>query len=165
MPAKVKNPRKKFLFSVICITHPINPYLVQNVTLPEIRIEEVAHGDINRDVKTGGRISVGTLTLQKLETTSGSDTWMWDWLMSVQDLLLGGGLVPSQYWETCTINELAEDGVSVLNSWVNTCKWSGIRSYEFRQHSGRNRVLGRYYRKVINYCKGRAQKWTLPLFF
>lgn len=123
MPAKVKNPRKKFLFSVIFITHPINPYLVQNVTLPEISIEEVAHGDINRDVKTGGRISVGTLTLQKLETTSGSDTWMWDWLMSVQDLFLGGGLVPSQYWETCTINELAEDGVSVLNSWVCTEVW------------------------------------------
>lgn len=118
--AKVKNPRKKFLWQIIFMKHPVNPYLFQNVTLPEITIEEVAHGDINRDVKTGGRISVGTLTCQKLETTSGSDTWFWDWLMSVQDLQLGGGLTPPEYWENVVVNELAEDGVSILNSWTLT---------------------------------------------
>ena len=123
MGAKVKNPRKKFLWSINFVKHPINPYLFQTCTLPEITIEEVAHGDINRDVKTGGRISVGTLTVGKLETTAGSDTWLWDWIMSVQDLLLGGGLTPSQYWETCVVNELAEDGVSILNSWTCTEVW------------------------------------------
>lgn len=58
-----------------------------------------------------------------METTSGSDTWLWDWLMSVQDMLLGGGLTPSQYKETVLINELAEDGVSILNSWTCTGVW------------------------------------------
>lgn len=123
MAAKVKNPRKNFLWEILFIKHPVNAYLFQSVTLPEISIEQVSHGDINRDVKTGGRVSVGNLTARKLETTSGSDTWMWDWIMSVQDLLLGGGLVPNQYWETCTVNELAEDGVSILNSWVCTEVW------------------------------------------
>lgn len=123
MAAKVKNPRKKFLWEILFIKHPVNAYLFQSVTLPEISIEQVSHGDINRDVKTGGRVSVGNLTARKLETTYGSDTWMWDWIMSVQDLLLGGGLVPNQYWETCTVNELAEDGVSILNSWVCTEVW------------------------------------------
>ena len=43
--------------------------------------------------------------------------------MSVQDMLLGGGLTPSQYWETVQINELAEDGVSILNSWICEEVW------------------------------------------
>lgn len=121
--AKVKNPRKKFLWQLVFVKHPINGYLFQNVTLPEITVEQVSHGDINRDVKTGGRISVGNLIASKLETTSGSDTWLWDWISSVQDMILGGGLTPSQYWENVMINELAEDGVSILNSWVCTEVW------------------------------------------
>ena len=75
--AKVKNPRKKFLWQIIFVKHPINPFLFQKVTVPEISIEQVAHGDVNYDVKTGGRVSVGNLTASKLETTSGSDTWLW----------------------------------------------------------------------------------------
>lgn len=123
MGAKIKNPRKTFLFQIIFIKHPINAYLFQKATIPEVSVEEVEHGDVNRSVKTAGRVSVGTLTVSKLETTSGSDTWLWDWLMSVQDMLLGGGLTPSQYWETVQINELAEDGVSILNSWICEEVW------------------------------------------
>lgn len=123
MGAKIKNPRKTFLFQIIFTKHPINAYLFQKATIPEVSVEEVEHGDVNRSVKTAGRVSVGTLTVSKLETTSGSDTWLWDWLMSVQDMLLGGGLTPSQYWETVQINELAEDGVSILNSWICEEVW------------------------------------------
>lgn len=123
MGAKIKNPRKIFLFQIIFTKHPINAYLFQKATIPEVSVEEVEHGDVNRSVKTAGRVSVGTLTVSKLETTSGSDTWLWDWLMSVQDMLLGGGLTPSQYWETVQINELAEDGVSILNSWICEEVW------------------------------------------
>lgn len=123
MVAKIKNPRKTFLFQIIFTKHPINAYLFQKATIPEVSVEEVEHGDVNRSVKTAGRVSVGTLTVSKLETTSGSDTWLWDWLMSVQDMLLGGGLTPSQYWETVQINELAEDGVSILNSWICEEVW------------------------------------------
>ena len=123
MGAKIKNPRKTFLFQIIFTKHPINAYLFQKATIPEVSVEEVEHGDVNRSVKTAGRVSVGTLTVSKLETTSGSDTWLWDWLMSVQDMLLGGGLTPSQYWEPVQINELAEDGVSILNSWICEEVW------------------------------------------
>ena len=113
--AKVSNPRKKFLWQITFVKHPLNPYLFQNVTLPEISIDQTEHGDINYSVKTGGRVQVGNLTCQKLESTSGSDVWMWNWLMSVQDLLVGGGLTPDQYKESVKIDELAEDGSSVLN--------------------------------------------------
>jgi hypothetical protein len=117
MGAQVKNPRKKFLWSIKFVKHPLNPYLFQNVQLPEITVEQVTHGDINRDVKTAGRVSIGNLSAQKLMTTDGSDTWLWDWINACQDHILGGGLTPSQYWETAIVSELAEDGKSVLNSW------------------------------------------------
>ena len=71
MGAKVKNPRKKFLFGIAFPKHPFNVFLAQKVTMPDIEIEEVAHGDINRDVKTAGRVTIGTLTVEKLMTTSG----------------------------------------------------------------------------------------------
>ena len=77
MSAKVKNPRKKFLWQITFVKHPLNPYLFQEVSIPELEIEQVSHGDINRDVKTGGRITVGNLVCRKLESTSGSDTWLW----------------------------------------------------------------------------------------
>ena len=141
MPAQVKNPRKKFLWSIEFPSHPINAYLFQNVTLPEITIEEVEHGDVNRSDKTGGRVSVGTMTAQKLETTSGSDTWFWDWLFSVQDMINGGGLTPSQYWQTVIVKELAEDGVSVLNKWVLTEVWpTRVNGQELDRMSSDNSI-------------------------
>ena len=106
MAAKVKNPRKKFLWQITFVNHPLNPYLFQKVNLPEITIEQVEHGDVNRSVKTAGRVTVGNMSANKLETTSGSDTWLWDWLNSCQDM-----------------DELAEDGVSILNSWICEEVW------------------------------------------
>lgn len=121
--AKIKNPRKKFLWAVTFMKHPINTYLFQKVQIPEVTIDEVAHGDVNRDVKTGGRVNYGSMTAEKLETTSGSDTWLWEWLQSIQDGLLGGGLTPPEYWETVKVDELAEDGVSVINTWILQEVW------------------------------------------
>ena len=123
MGAKIKNPRKKFLFSLQFPKHPINPYLAQKVSLPDVSIDQVEHGDINRDVKTAGRVKVGNLTVEKLKITSGSDTWLWDWLNSCQDMTLGGGLTPSEYNETVRVDELAEDGVSILDSWICEEVW------------------------------------------
>lgn len=139
--AKVKNPRKNFLFSIQFPKHPINTYLCQKVTLPDVEVEQVTHGDINRDVKTAGRVSIGNLVLEKLMTTAGSDTWVFDWLMSCQDILLGGGLPPSYYWETVVVSELAEDGATVLNTHIYDevwpCKISGL---DFDRTSSENTI-------------------------
>lgn len=153
MSAKVKNPRKKFLWQITFVKHPLNPYLFQEVSLPELEIEQVSHGDINRDVKTGGRITVGNLVCRKLESTSGSDTWLWDWLMSVQDLILGGGLTPSEYWETVRVDELAEDGVSILNSWIYEEVWpSKVNSQDLDRMSSDNTL------EEIEFSVGTANK-------
>ena len=38
-------------------------------------------------------------------------------------MTLGGGLTPPEYWETVRVDELAEDGVSILNSWICEEVW------------------------------------------
>lgn len=121
--AQIKNPRKGFNFSILIAPLPINPFLVQQVKVGEIEIEAVLHGDTNHDIKTGGRVNFPTLTLSKLMTTSGADNFMWDWAMSVADATIGGGLVPDLYKRTIVITELAEDGTSILNTWVMTGCW------------------------------------------
>lgn len=141
MPAQVNNPRKKFLWSIQFIQHPVNNYLFQSCTLPEITIEQVAHGDINRDVKTAGRISVGNLTCSKLETTAGSDVWLWSWIGACQNMILGGGLTPSEYWSSAIVSELAEDGTSVLNSWYLEEVWpTRVNGQELDRMSSDNTI-------------------------
>lgn len=139
--AKIKNPRKKFLWQITFINHPINPYLFMKVNVPEKSIEQVDHADVNRDVKTAGRVKIGNMTAEKLETTSGSDTWLWDWMQSIQDTKLGGGLRPDQYWETVKVDELAEDGISILNTWLLEEVWPmKVNGHECERKSSDNTI-------------------------
>ena len=141
MGAKVKNPRKKFLWSLQFAEHPINPYLCQKCSLPDLTVDEVEHGDINRDVKTAGRVKIGTLTVEKLCTTSGSDTWVWDWLFSCPDQTLGGGLVPTDYWCNVLVDELAEDGKTILNTHSYTEVWpKKITGLDFDRTASENTI-------------------------
>ena len=123
MGAIVSNPRKKFLFSLEFINYPVEPYLFQKCTLPEITIDQVAHGDLNRDVKTAGRVQIGNFTAEKLETTSGSDTWLRSWINSCQDHILGGGLSPLEQWDDIKVTELAEDGRTPIQVWLMHEVW------------------------------------------
>jgi len=152
--AQIKNPRKEFQFSIAFPKHPINTYLAQKVTLPDIEVEKVTHGDINRDVKTAGRVTVGDLIIEKLMTTSGSDTWAHDWLAACQDMLLGGGNVPSEYWETMVVNELAEDGTTVLNTHIYNEVWPcKINGLELDRTSSNNTI------EHIEFAVGTAEKY------
>jgi len=116
--AQISNPRKNFNFSIQIAPLPIDPFLAQKVTIPEISLDVAEHGDRNYDVKTAGRVKYGNITIEKISTTSGADNYMFDWLKSCQDDILGGGLVPTAYKRVMTITELAEDGSSILNTWI-----------------------------------------------
>ena len=154
MGAKVKNPRKSFMWSITFVKHPVNPYLFQKITIPEVTVEQVEHADINRDVKTAGRVTIGNLIVEKLMTTSGSDTWLHDWLYSCQDHIVGGGLVPSQYWETVIVNELAEDGVSVLNTHLFEEVWPcKVNGQELDRMASENSI------ESIEFSVGTADKY------
>lgn len=121
--AQISNPRKKFNFTIQVAPAPINPFLAQKVQLPEIDIEQAEHGDTNHSIKTGGRVNYGNVSIEKIMTTGGADNYFYDWAASVQDTVIGGGLVPSQYKRVLTVSELAEDGTSILNTWVLTGCW------------------------------------------
>lgn len=139
--AQIKNPRKQFNFSIQIAPLPINPFLAQKVEIPEITIEKVSHGDTNHDIKTAGRVTYGDLMIEKLETTSGADNYFYDWAASCQDVIIGGGLVPDQYKRIVTVTELAEDGTSVLNTWVAIGAWpSKINGQSLDRLSSNNTV-------------------------
>ena len=138
--AKIDNPRKQFNFSIQVATAPINPWLVQEVDIQE-SIDVTTHGDTNHDIKTGGRSMIGKLTLRKLMLTDGADNYFFDWMASVADRLIGGGLVPNLYKRTLIINELAEDGATIINTWVATGCWPSKRSaIELRRQQSDNTI-------------------------
>lgn len=123
--AQIRNPRKQYNFSLSFPQQHINPFLFQKADLPDSEIEEVAHGDTNHDAKTGGRLSIGSLTLEKLLTTERNveNNYFWDWHTGITNGYLGGGLPPSLYWRNAILEEFAEDGVTVINRWVLDNIW------------------------------------------
>ena len=139
--ANIKNPRKKFNFSIQIVPAPINPFLAQKVTAPEVSLAQVKHGDTNHDIKTAGRVEVGELTIEKIMTTSGADNYFFDWLKSCQDEIIGGGLVPDQYKRQILITELAEDGTSILNTHIAIGCWPmKINGFDFSRVETDNTV-------------------------
>lgn len=116
--AKISSPRKKFNWSIQIVPAPINPFLAQKVTLPEIGLGVAKHGDTNHDIKTAGRVEIGDMTIEKISTTEGADNYFFDWLKSAGDEIIGGGLIPDQYKRQILVTELAEDGTSILNTWI-----------------------------------------------
>jgi len=121
--AKFANPRKKFNFSIQISPDPINPFLFQKVTPPDGTIEKVSHGDTNHDIKTAGRVEYGNLICEKLLSSSAGDNYMWSWFDTCQSSVIGGGAVPDIYKKIITVVELAEDGATVLNTWVCEGCW------------------------------------------
>ena len=116
--AQVSNPRKGFNFSIQITPLVIDPWLCQKVSIPQIEVEKAHHGDTNHDIKTGGRVKYNDIKLEKIMKTSGPDNYFYDWAASVADVIIGGGLTPTAYKRTITITELAEDGLTVINTWV-----------------------------------------------
>jgi len=141
MATHVRNPRKEFNFTLQFAPDPIDPWLAQEVNLPDIEIDVTEHGDANHDIKTGGRAKYGAITLNKLLTTTGSDNWFFDWAASVADTFQGGGLPPMAYWKTLVITELAEDGATAINTWICHEVWpSKINGQKLDRMSSDNSI-------------------------
>jgi len=121
--AIIENPRKNFNFSIQIAPLPLNPFLAQKVSIPDTSIDVATHGDANFDVKTAARVKYSAIQIEKIQTTSGADNYFYDWLKSCQDDIIGGGLIPGAYKRIVTIFELAEDGSSILNTWVCSGCW------------------------------------------
>lgn len=124
--AQINNPRKVFNFGIFI--PGLNPFLAQKVTTPDVEIEEVAHGDTNYDVKTGGRLKVGSLMVEKISSATESDNWIFNWINTIQNARLGGGALPSIYKRTIVVEEYAPDGVTVLNTHTYEGCWPKKRN-------------------------------------
>jgi phage tail-like protein len=139
--AKFANPRKKFNFSIQISPDPINPFLFQKVTTPDGDIEEVAHGDTNHDVKTAGRVSYGKIVCEKLSPSDQPDNYLWSWFDTCQSSVIGGGAPPQIYKKVITIVEMAEDGATVLNTWIAEGCWpSSLPGTELDRQASDNTI-------------------------
>lgn len=151
--ANINNPRKDFNFSIQIVPLPINPWLVQEVIIPESAHDEVSHGDVNYDVKTAGRTKYSTVKMKKISTTDGADNYIWDWHQSCNDTTIGGGLPPSLYKRTMTVTELAEDGTGILNTWLLTGVWPQKINEMTLNRKGEDNTI-----ESVDFCVDRIEK-------
>ena len=121
--AKFANPRKKFNWSIQITPDPINPFLFQKVDMSEASITQDEHGDTNHNIKTAGRVEYANIKAEKLMSSSQGDNYMWAWFDTCQSSIIGGGAIPAIYKKTIIVTEMAEDGVTVLNTWQAFGVW------------------------------------------
>lgn len=135
--AQIPNPRKNFNFT---ISAPgLNPFLAQEVDIPDHDLDVVEHGDANFDVKTGGKKKYGTCKVRKISSATAPDNWIWNWLFQVQDEFTGGGDLPINYKLTLTVEQFSNDGQTVLNTWVLYGAWpSKVSGVSFKRTSSEN---------------------------
>lgn len=151
--ANIENPRKEFNFSIQIVGIPLNPFLVQNIKMGDATINQTEHGDTNYDVKTAGRVKFDNVEVEKLSTTDGADNYIWDWFASAQDAIIGGGNVPTFYKRTVLINELAEDGTSILNTWVLTGAWVCKVNGKTHRRTGSDNLMEKFELSVDRWDK------------
>lgn len=119
--AKIANPRKGFNFRVEI--DGIDQFEVQKITLPEIEVEQVEHGDTNYKIKTAGMVNVGNMTFEKLKRLPTSDTAIWDWLRTCQSILAGGGALAEVYKKVIIIKEMDTTGKVTVNRHICEGCW------------------------------------------
>jgi len=139
--AKFANPRKKFNWSIQITPDPINPFLFQKVDMSESTIAQDEHGDTNHNIKTAGRVEYSNIKAEKLMSSSAGDNYMWAWFDTCQSSVIGGGAIPALYKKTITVAEMAEDGVTVLNTWQAFGVWPcKISPTEFNRGDSGNSI-------------------------
>ncbi len=118
---KIADTRKVFNFVVEIAG--VNQFEIQKVTIPEVGIEAVMHGDVNYDVKTPGRVTVGDMTMEKLRPLPSTDTFAWDWLKRAQNIQTGGGNLALGYKQNVIVKEMDETGTVSVNRWFCEGCW------------------------------------------
>lgn len=140
--AKINNPVKSFQFNILI--PGINPFLVQEANNPDIEFEMSEHGDTNYDVKTAGKFKVGMLKIQKIASSAGAalDIAIDAWVTEIQN-----GALPLQYKRPIIVEQLGNDGVSVVRRWT----WEGcwpqkVNGLEFTRMKSENTI------ESIDFC-------------
>lgn len=137
--AQIANTRKVFNFIVEIAG--INQFEIQKVTLPEVEVEKVEHGDTNHSIKTAGRITFGDLVLEKIRPLPQADVWAWTWLTQSQNAITGGGLLPINFKRTIVVKEMDNTGNVAVNRWICEGCWvTKVAQSDFDRMSSDNIV-------------------------
>jgi phage tail-like protein len=107
-------PLKQFSYSVEI--DGLNQFLCQDISLPEMTIDEAEHTEGNFKTRTPGLVALGDLTLSNLKPSDTSDPWAWDWINGVQNPSTGIGLTPDQYQRNVVVR-LKDNGGNTIESW------------------------------------------------
>lgn len=113
--ANINNPRKVFNFTIFM--DGLNPWLAQDITIGEVTLDKVIHGDSNYEVKTAGMRKVGDVNIKKLMPADAQDLWLSDWLEQCQSAQTGGGALPDEYKRNLFIEMFGPDNVTVIGRW------------------------------------------------
>lgn len=143
--AEIANPRKKFQFGIFI--PGMNQFLAQEVKLPDSEIDMVEHGDVNFDVKTGGKRKIGMLSVTKIMPADSTDNFMWSWQDQIQDIRGGGGDLPSDYKKRILVEQYGPDGLTTLQRWELIGAWpQKINGVDFSRKDSENTV------ETIDFC-------------
>jgi len=142
------NPRKGFNFRISFPGNPGMPvFSVQKVTSPDSNVEAVAHGVGNTQIKTAGQHTAGDAKIERIipatkgPTSSDVARFFRDWQRLAQDPLTGGGSDPLLYKHPVLVEELANDGLTVLNSELWSGTWpTKINGKEYSRTDSENLV-------------------------
>lgn len=135
--AKINNPRKEFNFQISIAG--LNPFLCQEVKLPDVEFDIATHGDTNYEVKTAGQKKIGQLSITKIFPVDFPDTAIRSWASEIQDQISGGGQTPSQYKRTVIVQEFANDGETVLEQFEYDGVWpQKLNGKQFNRKSSEN---------------------------
>lgn len=122
--ARISNPQKNFNFDVKITASPFfNPFTVQECTTPDSKIDQVEHGETNHVIKTAGQVKFSNAKLKGILDADGPIDWVWDWLISVQNVDTGGGDIPAVYKKTLYVEYYDVDGRTVLQTEIWTGAW------------------------------------------
>lgn len=119
--AQVANPRKQFQFTIII--PGLNPFLAQEVKMPDADYDTVEHGDTGYMVKTAGMKKIGPLNINKISPADSTDTYFRDWQTRILQTDQGGGQLPSQYKVPILVEEYSSDGITVVERYLFRGCW------------------------------------------
>lgn len=109
-------------FSFVLEVDGIDQFEIQEVTTPDMTIEEVEHGEGNVIRRTPGMVRYGDLTLSKLKPTNTTERSLLDWFEQVQNPTTGVGGTPDQYLRTVTIR-LRDNAGNTVDTWEYDDCW------------------------------------------
>lgn len=113
------NPLKQFAYVVEI--NGLDQFVCQELTLPDVTVEETEHTEGNAIIRTAGLSRVGDLTLSNLKPADTAEQWALDLINSVQNRTTGVGGTPEQYELTIVVRLRDNAGATVISYECTGC--------------------------------------------